>query len=181
MTHDTAETAGLPAQAAQILTAFNNRGMTGPTLPLDQIEAALAGLISLMNSLPNALRHVGGHLLDNQRRGNLAAIDGSDTDDIAERVRQRMSDCAAPLNEILAKVDGTLPLIHRLTPNVDSPSILTEAVEQDDAAPLLPANVAGKDVVVTAAGRCGRAGRAGPGSAGSGGSSRRGTRPPPRS
>ncbi|MFB7676921.1 hypothetical protein ACFC26_36510 [Kitasatospora purpeofusca] len=106
----------LPEQAVELLTRFNRLGMTGPTMTPDQASVALTGLISLLRATPNALRHIGAHLLTTQRHGLLADSEGSDSDELVERIRQRVSDTLALIEEVALLLDQVLVLTQRCRP-----------------------------------------------------------------
>ncbi|KQV13475.1 MULTISPECIES: hypothetical protein [unclassified Kitasatospora] len=132
-TNGTADPALLPEQAAAIITRFNQLGMSGPTMSPDQLATALTGLIALLRATPNALRHISGHLLSSQRRGCLADIVGGDTDELAERIRQRVFDGVAPLAELARTLDEALVLVLRFY-QLDDPGL----AGAEDAIPLVP-------------------------------------------
>ncbi|MGK4586047.1 hypothetical protein [Kitasatospora sp. HPMI-4] len=89
MRHADPKTAVLAGQAALLLKEFNESAMVGPNLDPADLAEAFDGVIAVVERLPNALCHLSGHLLSVQRRGVLVDPQGRDTDELAERVRQR--------------------------------------------------------------------------------------------
>ncbi|MFJ6384738.1 hypothetical protein ACIQI7_32610 [Kitasatospora sp. NPDC092039] len=109
------EIAALPNTAAQILRQFNEQAMTGPTVDPAHLAVAFDGLIQVTEYLPNALRHLHAHLLSVQRGQALADPRGRDTDELAERVRQRCHDAAEILRPLVAKLREVHTLVDGLS------------------------------------------------------------------
>ncbi len=110
------EPATLVGRAAQVLRGFNEAAMTGPTLNPTALTEAFDGLIALFERLPNTLCHLSGHLMSSQRQGTLLDPLRRDTDELAERVRQRCHDTAEAIPPMTERMRQARQLVASLVP-----------------------------------------------------------------
>ncbi|MER7772932.1 hypothetical protein [Kitasatospora sp. NPDC096140] len=106
----------LVVRAAQVLRGYNEAAMTGPTLNPMALTEAFDGLIALFERLPNTLCHLSGHLMSSQRQGTLLDPLGRDTDELAERVRQRCYDTAEAIPPMTERLRQARQLVISLAP-----------------------------------------------------------------
>ncbi|MFE7529243.1 hypothetical protein ACFU7Y_26500 [Kitasatospora sp. NPDC057542] len=123
--------AALVGRAALLLREFNEAAMAGPTLDLAALAEAFDGAIAVLERLPNTVRHLGGHLMSAQRRGALADPLSRDTDELAERVRQRCHDTAEALPTLTATLRRARALVDGLS-TADLQSPVAEGHEKAD-------------------------------------------------